>query len=60
MTGKWLINMGKISPPKWDCGTPSKWPFYGLYMGVILTTYESWDGPLSKERGVYEIEGFHI
>ena len=24
---------------------PSKWPLYGLYMGVAPTTYKSWDDP---------------
>ena len=28
---KWLITMVIVFVPKtWGCGTPSKWPFYGL------------------------------
>ena len=30
--------------PHWGDST-SKWPFHGLFMGLILTTYKSWDDP---------------
>ena len=43
------------NPPTWRIilriglwGFPSKWPVYGLSMGVILTTYKSWDDPPSN------------
>ena len=42
-------NHGDHVRPQFRCGTPSKWPnsLHGLYMGVILTTYKSWDDPPS-------------
>ena len=33
--------------PNWDYSL-SKWPCHGLQMGVILTTYKSWDDPPSN------------
>ena len=34
----------------WGCGTPSKWPFYGLLIGFtsLLSTYDTWDDPPSR------------
>ena len=43
---KWLVTMVSKSP-KWGY-SPYKLPFHGLYMGVILTTYKSWDDPPSS------------
>ena len=37
--------------------TPSKWPFLGLSMGVILTTYKSWDDPPSIQ---YTLENYWL
>ena len=45
---KWFKLITIVSPVRNGCGTPSKWPFCGLKMGVILTTYKSWDDPPSK------------
>ena len=38
---KWLIALVNKSP-NWGY-SPSKWPFHGLKIEVILTTYKSWD-----------------
>ena len=39
LLGSGESNHGKYVPKGSGCGTPSKWPFHGLYMGVILATY---------------------
>ena len=43
---KCLITMVIVSPLRIGLWNP-KWPFYGLHMGVILTTYPDWDDPPS-------------
>ena len=36
---KWLITMVSFRPLSRVVGPLANWPFYGLYMGVALTTY---------------------
>ena len=43
---KWLLTMVIVSPLRIGLWDPFQMAIHGLYMGVILTTYKSWDDPL--------------
>ena len=48
MTCKWLITMVIVSPQDLGLWDPFQMAeLHGLWMGVILTTYKSWDDPPS-------------